>query len=276
MTRVRCRNIGFRLSVALLLVGVVGCGAKEKRLRELETLDANPRIRYERGLEALAQGKQYKAKTILERIEFAAEDEQRVELEPLVRMAIADMTFYQPGDLSLIDARNLYLDFVTLYGEHRLAPYAQLQAGMCSIKTMRHPTRDQSPTSQALSDLAVVLRRWPATSWASAAETLMVKARASIAESEFLVGEYYLDRKAYGAATDRFRGLLEAFPEYEERPKVLWYLARALARSLQTEQAREALDTIVVEYPQGRWAEQARRELAQFASAASAVEESSR
>ena len=49
-----------------------------------------------------------------------------------MRIGVADATFYQGHDLALIDARNLYLDFVTLNADHELAPYAQFQAGICS------------------------------------------------------------------------------------------------------------------------------------------------
>ena len=55
--------------------------------------------------------------------------------------------------LAYIDARQLYLDFVTLYGDHERAPYAQFQAGVCALAQANQPSKDQSQTYAAFADL---------------------------------------------------------------------------------------------------------------------------
>ena len=80
---------------------------------------------YRQGVAAIEQRK-LRVRTLLERIHSA---QDRPDLEPPVRLALADATFYLGDDVSLIEAHAKYLDFVTLYGDHAQAPYAQFQAG---------------------------------------------------------------------------------------------------------------------------------------------------
>lgn len=238
-----------------------GCASKKKLKKEQELAGLTSTAMYERAMEFLSRGKLRQARELLERIQFEYDPDRRQDLEPLVRLAIADATFYQPGDLSLIDARSLYLDFVTLFGDHSLAPYAQLQAGLCSVKGVSHPSKDQSRTHQAVTDLSEVVRRYPESRYAGAAKSLLATARTNLAESEYLIGRFYLTRKAYEAAAERFRIVLTKYPEFGEKPKVLYYLAQALRLGENDAEARLYLDQLIADYPQDPYAKQAGKTL---------------
>lgn len=251
---------GRALFVAVVLGALVAggsCAAKKRREAALRSLSAE--ATYARAIDALAKRNLQQAREEIERMQYATED--RSEIEPLARLALADATFYQDTDLDLIDARSLYLDFVALYGHHRLAPYAQLQAGMCSLEQVRHPSRDQTQTYQAIEDLRVVEQRYPGGSWARAARDLANTARANLAEHEFGVGRFYLDRKAYEAAAARLRHLLERFPEYPEKEKVLFHLGESLRHLGKDAEGLVYLEQLVEDFPDSEFAEQARKVL---------------
>jgi len=76
-----------------------------------------------------------------------------------------------------------------------------------------------------------------------------------------MVGRFYLKRKKYLAAADRFRGVLEHYPHYDEIDKVYLHLGQALLRSNNEAEARVYLDKLVTDYPDGRYAEEARKAL---------------
>jgi len=204
---------------------------------------------YKQGLDQIEQRKLEAAIDSLEAIDlrYSAEDQPR--LEPLIRLAMADATFYKGSILDLIDARSLYLDFVTFKGDHPKAPYAQFQAGVCSLKQVNHPSRDQSQTSAAFRDLRQVIRRYPNSRYADAARDMIRQAEGSLAEHEFLVGRFYLKRKRYVAATGRFKGLLERFPEYGDKEKVYYYLARSLLLGDNEVEGRIYADKLLTDYP---------------------------
>jgi outer membrane protein assembly factor BamD len=258
----RRRSCAWILIVATLLV-VPGCaGKKKKKSQPDELLSAG--ATFDRAIDLLSRHQLRQAASHLKRIQFAPES--REELEPLTRLALADATYYQGTSLGWIDARNLYLDFVTLNGDHPLAPYAQLQVGRCSLNQVNQPSKDQSLTQQAIRDLDAVERRWPDSVYVDAARAMLGEARANLAESEFLVGRFYLKRKNFPGAIDRFNGIVIRFPDYAGFEKVLFHLAQAYVGSGSEAEARLYLDRLLTKYPNGRYVPRAQKMLGSIAS----------
>jgi len=239
------------LRVWIIVVLLLACGCSGKKKGAKGATDLSPEGTFARAQELLNAHQLRQATTNFKRIQFAPES--RDELEPLTRLALADTTYYQNTSIAWIDARNLYLDFVTLNGDHELAPYAQLQVGRCSLNQVSHPTKDQTLTRQAIQDLEAVARRWPSSHYVAAARSMNTEARANLAESEFVVGKFYLKRKNYDGAINRFRGIVVGFPDYPEFEKVLFYLAQAYLRGGNELEARLYLDRLLTQYPNGEF-----------------------
>lgn len=65
------------------------------------------------------------------------------------------------------------------------------------------------------------------------------KARADLAEHEFLVGEWYFGQEAYGSAISRYRHLLRNYPEFPRSAAVAQRLIEAYRRNQQPKDAEE-------------------------------------
>jgi outer membrane protein assembly factor BamD len=248
------------LSATLLLAGCAG-----KKSRERIT-DMSPEALYKRAIELYEHKKLEGAIGMLESIEFAYSGSNRKELEPLVRMGIADATFYRGYSLDSIDAHTLYLDFVTRYGDHPLAPYAQFQAGVASLEQVNHPSKDQSQTLAAFTDLREVERRYPDSKYSFATRDMISRAQKNLVEHEFLVGKFYLDRKKYMAAVERFRNALDHYPLNTDKEKIYFYLAEGLIASDRDVEGRIYLDKLITDYPFGDYVKPARAELEKLGS----------
>ena len=240
-----------------LMALVPACAGKKRQNEVVGTLSAGEA--YRQALAEIELRNLRKARSLLERVQYSGEE--REELEPKVRMAIADATYYQSYAIALIDARALYLDFVTLYGQHPRAPYAQFQAGMCSLAQARHSSRDQSQTRLAITDLREVLRRYPNSSFAGAAGGMIRQAQQKLAEHEVVIGRFYMKRRKPLAAVERFRNVLERYPSYPEKDKLYFYLGQALLRSNNDAEARIYLDKLVTDYPDGQYFNEAIKQL---------------
>ena len=252
------RVLGSCALAALACLGPIPVEAKRKPAEAAAARTAAET--YEAGVAALMAGDERKALSLLQAIQYLGDE--RTQLEPKVRLAIADATFYQGYSIARIDARSLYSDFATLYSDHPGAPYALFQSAMCAMSEMKHPSKDQVDTHQTMADLSEVVRRYPTSPWARAATRMRRIAERRLAEHEFLVGRFYVQRKRPLAAIARFRNVLDDYPSYPERDKVYLYLGRALLASKNDVEARIYLDKLVRDYPDGRYAEEARRELA--------------
>lgn len=253
-----------------LVTGGSGCAARKARIANQATgmLAAAPALA-EVGT-AMSLHQLRKAKTLLQKIQFT--QAERPTYEPLVRLALADSTYYLGDDLSLIEARSKYLDFVTLYGDHPKAPYAQFQAGMCSVKQIYSASRDQAQTQIAIDDFKEVEKRWPSSAYARAARQFIGKGQDGLAEHEFIVASFYRKRKAYGAASDRFTGLIEKFPAYRQKDKVYYWLGRTLMEAAKPDEGRVWLDQVLNEYPRGKYAAMAKALLAESVKKDTAAE----
>jgi len=245
------------LALAVLLFAAPAAQAKNKKQPAAKFLSADEI--YRQALRELEQDDLRQAQSLLEQVTYTTED--RSALEPLVRLAIADSTFYQRYGVALIDARSLYQDFVALYGDHALAPYAQFQAGVCSLKQVVHPSRDQAQTHQAIADLRLVVERWSASRFAVAARLMIRQAERNLAEHEFTVGRFYLNRKAPAAAIERFRGILDRYPHFDELDKVYFYLSQAQLGAGNDVEARIYLDKLVKDFPNGAFVDEAQKQL---------------
>lgn len=219
-----------------------------------------PMSTFDEGMDHLSQRKLRQAVATLKRIEFMPETRDRI--EPLARLGLADATFYQGTSLGYIDARGLYLDFVTLHGDHRQAPYAQTQVGFCSLQQVNHPSKDQTETHKAIDDLSQVERRWPNSPFVGAANLLLREARSNLAESEFIIGKFYLKKKQYGAAIDRFDRVVTGFPDYPEIETVYYYLGTAHLRAGNDLESRVYMNRVVTDYPGGKYRRPAAKRLA--------------
>ena len=96
------------VAVVLLAAALAGCGGKKNEAGPA-TLSAD--AAFKRGMELLQERELRKAIASFQAIQYTPDTLE--DLEPLSRLAMADATFYQGTDIALIDARNLYLDFVT-------------------------------------------------------------------------------------------------------------------------------------------------------------------
>jgi outer membrane protein assembly factor BamD len=221
---------------------------------------ATPSDAWQEASQKLERGKTHDAATLCEAVDFRFAADERAEMEPLIKLCIADATFYKGTALDLISARQLYLDFVTLFGDHPLAPYAQFQAGACALEQANHPSKDQSQTQSAFADLAVVEQRYPGSAYSRAASDMIDQAKARLAEHEFIVGRFYYKRKAWLAAAQRFKVIVEAFPEYPEMAKVYYHLGQALLRNdTENVEGLAWLDKVIADYPNGEYTKLARK-----------------
>lgn len=256
------RTIAATLGLALVLSGA-GCAAKKrqaaKQTPELLTAEASL-VQVDA---AMARHQLRKAKTILQKVQFT--QAERPKYEPLVRLALADATYYLGDDLSLIEARSKYLDFVTLYGDHPKAAYAQFQAGMCSVKQIYSASRDQAQTQIAIDDFKEIDKRWPGSPWARAARQFIGKGQDGLAEHEFVIGSFYWKKKSYQAAADRFSGLLERYPAYRQKDKVYYWLGRSLMDARSPAEGRVWLDQVLNDFPRSKYAKPAKDLLAESA-----------
>jgi len=164
--------------------------------------------------------------------------------------------------------------FIRLHPQHPNVDYAYYMKGLASFTEAQGllerflPTdmtkRDPGPARQSFADFAQLLSRFPNSEYAADARARMVHLRNLLARYEINVANYYFKRRAYVAALNRGRYVVENFQETPAVPDGLAVMAQAYIILDMPELADNAVAALRRNYPQHPSLDEAGNFLAQY------------
>ena len=134
-------------------------------------------------------------------------------------------------------AAQRYLDF---YPGEQDAAYAQYLLALSFYDQIDEVGRDQGLTYQALQALRVVIEEYPNSEYAKSAVLKFDLAFDHLAAKEMEIGRYYLKRKNYAAALNRFRTVVADFQTTSHTAEALHRLVEAYLALGLTDEAQTA------------------------------------
>jgi len=185
-------------------------------------------------------------------------------IAPLAQLRIAD-SYVKEEEPDLAVAE--YRKFLELYPDHRHAAYAQYQIAMVYFNQIESPERGYGGAAKALAEFIKLKNDFPRNPYKDIVELRIEKCKATMADYEFMVGEFYIKKGTYGAGIDRLEGLLKNYPEYKKQERVLFSLGIAYKKVGQKEKSAELFRLIIEKYPASPQAVDAKKELASLAPA---------
>lgn len=149
--------------------------------------------------------------------------------------------------------------FIRTYPAHANVDYAYYLKGLVNyeqnlgvlerIMPERVRDRDQTSARDAFADFKELLRRFPDSRYAADARQRMVFLRNNLAAYEVTVAEYYMRRRAYIAAVNRARYLLENYPDTPHSAEALKVMHQGYGKLKMTELADDAFAVLETNYP---------------------------
>jgi len=255
--RVQPAVLGAALLLALL--GGTACAAKRKSQRPA----LPPQQVYEMAQQKIARKHYFTARTMLQELLPRIPPDDR-ELLPKVQLAIADALFKDGGQLNYGEALNSYRTFLTYYPNHDEAARAQFMVGMSLFQQALSPDRDQSLTQQAIQEFEKVPAAYPASPFVEQARKKIVDCHDRLADHERLVGRFYQKRKRYNAAIDRYREILDRYPQYSRTTQVLFDIGTCLLAVGNRPEAEEFFAKLFQDQPDGKLASRAKELLSEY------------
>lgn len=150
--------------------------------------------------------------------------------------------------------------FIRLHPQHPNADYAYYMKGLAAFTEGEGllerflPTdrtqRDPGPARQSFADFSQLLSRYPGSEYAADARARMVHLRNLLARYEINVANYYFKRRAYVAALNRGRYVVENFQETPAVPDGLAVMAQAYLILGMDDLAQNAITALRQNYPQ--------------------------
>ena len=245
LSRIYTKRLVFFLLLAVILLGS-GCGGEDPPDITPATIGGDG-ILFDRGEAALAEENWGDARGFFVQVR---DNYPQSDFRADARLGVADSYEGQGGASQYTSALAEYEDFLRLYPTHPRAAYAQFKLAIVHHHQMRQPERDQSWTLSAIAQFELFLERFPNSELAPEATNYLREARDRLADSEYLVGEYYYRNEWWPGAIDRFKTISESDPQYTRRESVYFYLADAYFNNGDLQDALPVFQQLLREFPQ--------------------------
>src|ERR1700738_5291194 len=246
------RRLRLTASLIVLAIPLSGCGTGplwDKFLAKDETFVDEPADKlYNEGLYLMNQKHDPKAAST----EFEEGDPQHSYSDWARKsLLMSAYAFYNAGDYdSCIGAATRY---VTLHPGSPDAAYAQYLIAASHYDQIPDVTRDQGRTKKAIAALEEVVRKYPTSEYATSAKAKLEGARDQLAGREMNVGRYYMDKRDYTAAINRFKTVVTQYQTTRHVEDALARLTEAYMAIGIVGEAQTAAAVLGHNFPDSRW-----------------------
>ncbi len=133
------------------------------------------------------------------------------------------------------------------------APFAHHIIASAYFDEMRGPNRDQQATRKALEQLRILKSRYPDSAYSEKAENRIRVAEDTLAASEMEVGRYYLKRKNFIGAINRFKTVVSEYQTTAHVEEALMRLTECYMALGIKEEAQTAAAVLGHNFPNSKW-----------------------
>lgn len=166
----------------------------------------------------------------------------------IIKSAHASFLDYDYDKTALTAAR-----FLEFYPSDEQAPFAQYLVAMSFYSQITDVDRDQAVTKAALQSLREVVNRYPQSDYAREAKLKMDLTLDHLAGKEMVVGRYYLKRRQYIGAINRFQTVIESYQGSAHTAEALHRLVEAYLALGVVKEAQTAAAVLGHNFPGSDW-----------------------
>jgi outer membrane protein assembly factor BamD len=242
------RRIVHALTAIALAIGVGACSEIDFFKKDDVAPDEPADRLYNEGLFLLNQKKDPKAAAK----KFEEVDRQHPYSEWARKALImASYSYYTAGEYEECVAGAQR--YITLHPGSSDAAYAQYLIGASYYDQIPDITHDQARTEKALAALDEVIRKFPTSEYANSAKQKIEVARDQLAGKEMSVGRYYLQKKDYTGAINRFKVVITKYQTTRHVEEALERLTEAYMALGIVSEAQTAAAVLGHNFPDSDW-----------------------
>lgn len=143
--------------------------------------------------------------------------------------------------------------YLRQYPSSQDSAYVQYLVGLSYSKQIADVTQDQKAARNTIEAMQKVVDNYPKSEYVEDAQAKMRFARDQLAGKEMQVGRYYLERREYLAAIQRFRNVVENYGRTNQVEEALARLVEAYYAMGVQEEAQTAAAVLGQNYPDSQW-----------------------
>ncbi len=246
------RSLRLAAGLIVLAIPLSGCGTGalwDKFTAKDDTFNEEPADKlYNEGLYLMNQRKDNKAASK----KFEEVDRQHPYSDWARKsLLMSAYSFYNQGDYdSCIGAATRY---VTLHPGSSDAAYAQYLIAASHYDQIPDISRDQGRTEKAIAALEEVIRQYPTSEYANSAKAKLEGARDQLAGKEMDVGRYYLEKRDFTPAINRFKTVVTRYQTTRHVEEALFRLTEGYMAIGIVGEAQTAAAVLGHNFPDSRW-----------------------
>lgn len=180
------------------------------------------------------------------------------EYAPLAQLRVADS--YVMEDLPDLAVEE-FDEFLKIYPRHKYASYALYQTGMVYFRLIKGPDRGFSYAIKSLSAFERLNSEYPRNPYREESLLKIEQCHAILAEHEYMVGQFYFNKAACKGAVGRFEGVLQDFPEYSGKARMLYQLAVCYEKLGMKDRSASTLNDLSSQFPASGYHKKAMEEI---------------
>jgi outer membrane protein assembly factor BamD len=246
------RQLRLASGLVVLAISLSGCGSAslwDKFTAKDDTFKEEPADKlYNEGLYLMNQNKDPKAASK----KFEEVDRQHPYSDWARKsLLMSAYAFYNAGDFdNCIGAATRY---VTLHPGSADAAYAQYLIAASHYDQIPDISRDQGRTEKAIAALEEVVRKYPTSEYATSAKAKLEGARDQLAGREMAIGRYYMDKRDYTAAINRFKTVVTQYQTTRHVEEALARLTEGYMAIGIVGEAQTAAAVLGHNFPDSKW-----------------------
>jgi len=248
------RAVWLGVAFAAMTLGLSGCSAFDdwnpfgaERYKTIVTPDVPASLVYDQGLGQLAQGAPQEAAKKFTDLgkQYPGSDWAR---KGLLMTTYAQ---FQSGDYD--SASESAKRYVKEYPKTPEAAYAKYLEASSYYAQILDISRDQERAANALNAFQTVVKDYPASEYVADSKFKIQVTMDQIAGKEMSIGRFYLNRRNYVAAINRFRVVLANYQTTRHAEEALYRLVEAYMGLGIRDEAQTAAAILGHNFPDGEW-----------------------
>jgi outer membrane protein assembly factor BamD len=251
------------LLVALSVIATSGCflfGSRDPKLPAPGSVDAD-KFLFDRGTAEINKRHWVSAREYFKRL---VDSYPQSKYRQDAKLGVGETYLGENSLESNVLAVNEFRDFITLFPLNPKADYAEYKMILAYSHQMLGADRDQTATQDTLKECDSFLKGRPSSDLRPEVERVQREARDRLSESEFKVGLGYYRARWFPGAISRFKGMIQADPEYVGRDGAYYYLGEMYHQLRQDSEALPYYDRIVTEFQKSSYMDRAKKRIAEI------------
>ncbi len=159
--------------------------------------------------------------------------------------------YYESGDYD--ESINAAKRYVVLHPGSPDAAYAQFLIGSSYFDRIPDNSRDQERTEKAVAELQEVVRKFPGSEYADSAKKKIDIARDQLAGKEVDIGRWYMQKKDYTGAINRFKVVVTRYQTTRHVEEALMRLTEAYMSLGIVDEAQTSAAVLGHNFPDSPW-----------------------